>query len=76
MGIRTVNRELLRLLVFQVGGYKKAAGKTGKSIALLNRLARGTYKRRLKEISRIEICEGLNTSQDELFPFVRANDKY
>ncbi len=74
MKLRSVNQKLLKLLIYQAGGYDEAALKTGKSRALLSRLANGKYNKILKETSRNEICEGLETTEDELFPLVSASD--
>lgn len=74
MKLRKVNQTLLRMLIFQAGGYDKAAEKTGKCRGLLSRLVNGKYKRTLKETSRVDICDGLNVSEDELFPVVSATE--
>ncbi|XGC82060.1 hypothetical protein ACES2L_06125 [Bdellovibrio bacteriovorus] len=70
-----MNKKLLKRLVFEAGGLEKAQDLTGKSKSILSQLANGTYKRIVKEDTRIQICEGFDVEQDELFPFADGEQK-
>lgn len=71
---RKTNIPLLKRLISEAGGYKKASEKTGKSVALLSGLANGTYKREIKEKTRVEISDRFGVTEDELFTVVGATE--
>lgn len=74
---RQVNRALLRRLIRMYGAkgtITEAAKDFGVSRTLLEKLLMGTYKPQVKERTRALICDGLNVSEDELFPVVSATE--
>lgn len=77
MKLRTVNHNLLKKLV-STSGYgrtnQKVAEALGVSKTLLESLMNGRYKPQVKERTRALICDGLNISEDELFPVVSATE--
>lgn len=73
--LRTVNVSRFKNAVKSHGGYTKAAEDLDVSRTLLVLIGTGKYPRQVKETTRAKICSGFEINEDELFPFVGANEE-
>lgn len=76
MKIRKTDCKLLKKLIrsHELDNMRAIAKQMGVSATILGELINGRYKPQVKETTRAKICDFLGASEDELFPFVGANE--